>query len=211
MRVVLVDDHPVYRAGLARLLRESGVDVIAEVPNGEAALQAVEEMAPDVVVMDLNMPGMSGLEATRRLVAQSPATRVLVVSVSAQEADVTDAILAGASGYILKESPVEEVVAGIRAAAAGQSLISPRIATMLLQRIRDAAGAVDMDLAPAHLSARELEVLGLMAEGKSNHEIAEALVISPSTVHNHISSILMKLQVENRVQAAVRAVRDRLI
>ena len=211
LRVVLVDDHPVYRAGLSRLLRESGIDIIAELPNGEAALQAVEEMAPDVVVMDLNMPGMSGLEATRQLVAQSPATRVLVVSVSAQEADVTDAILAGASGYILKESPVEEVVAGIRAAAAGQSLISPRIATMLLQRVRDAAGAVDMDLAPAHLSARELEVLSLMAEGRSNHEIAEALVISPSTVHNHISSILLKLQVENRVQAAVRAVRDRLI
>jgi DNA-binding NarL/FixJ family response regulator len=211
LRVVLVDDHPVYRAGLARLLRESGVDVIAEVPNGEAALTAVEELAPDVVVMDLNMPGMSGLEATQRLVAQSPATRVLIVSVSAQEADVTDAILAGASGYVLKESPVEEVVAGIRAAAAGQSLISPRIATMLLQRIRDAAGSVDMDLAPANLSARELEVLSLMAEGKSNHEIAEALVISPSTVHNHISSILMKLQVENRVQAAVRAIRDRLI
>jgi len=211
LRVVLVDDHPVYRAGLARLLRESGVDVIAEVPNGEAALSVVAELAPDVVVMDLNMPGMSGLEATQRLVAQSPATRVLIVSVSAQEADVTDAILAGASGYVLKESPVEEVVAGIRAAAAGQSLISPRIATMLLQRIRDAAGTVDIDLAPANLSARELEVLSLMAEGKSNHEIAEALVISPSTVHNHISSILMKLQVENRVQAAVRAVRDRLI
>jgi DNA-binding NarL/FixJ family response regulator len=211
LRVVLVDDHPVYRAGLARLLRESGVDVVAELPNGEAALEAVEAMAPDVVVMDLNMPGMSGLEATRRLVAQSPATRVLVVSVSAQGADVTDAILAGASGYVLKEGPVEEVVAGIRAAAAGQSLISPRIATMLLQRIRDAAGSVDMDLAPANLSARELEVLSRMAEGKSNHEIAEALVISPSTVHNHISSILMKLQVENRVQAAVRAVRDRLI
>jgi DNA-binding NarL/FixJ family response regulator len=211
LRVVLVDDHPVYRAGLARLLRESGVDVVAEVPNGEMALEVVEETAPDVVVMDLNMPGMSGLEATRQLVAQSPATRVLVVSVSAQEADVTDAILAGASGYILKESPVEEVVAGIRAAAAGQSLISPRIATMLLQRVRDAAGTVDVDLAPANLSARELEVLSLMAEGKSNHEIAEALVISPSTVHNHISSILMKLQVENRVQAAVRAVRDRLI
>lgn len=211
LRVVLVDDHPVYRAGLARLLRESGVNVIAEVPNGETALIVVEELAPDVVVMDLNMPGMSGLEATRRLVAQSPATRVLVVSVSAQEADVTDAILAGACGYILKESPVEEVVAGIQAAVAGQSLISPRIATMLLQRIRDAGGAVDMDLAPAHLSARELEVLGLMAQGKSNHEIADALVISPSTVHNHISSILLKLQVENRVQAAVRAVRDRLI
>jgi DNA-binding NarL/FixJ family response regulator len=211
LRVILVDDHPVYRAGLSRLLRESGIDIIAELPNGEAALEAVEELAPDVVVMDLNMPGMSGLEATRRLVEQSPATRVLVVSVSAQEADVTDAILAGASGYILKESPVEEVVAGIRAAAAGQSLISPRIATMLLQRIRDAEGTVDVGLAPAHLSARELEVLGLMAEGKSNHEIAEALIISPSTVHNHISSILMKLQVENRVQAAVRAVRDRLI
>src|SRR5918992_1293983 len=208
--VVLVDDHPAYRAGLSRLLRESGIDIIAELPNGEAALQAVEEMAPDVVVMDLNMPGMSGLEATRRLVAQSPATRVLVVSVSAQEADVTDAILAGASGYILKESPVEEVVAGIQAAAAGQSLISPRIATLLLARLRSQAQA-QREVTAMQLSERELDVLGLLADGKANHEIAEALYISPSTVRNHVANILAKLHVDNRVQAAVRAVRGRIV
>jgi DNA-binding NarL/FixJ family response regulator len=210
LQVVIADDHPVYREGLARLLRDNGVDVVAEVPNGEAAIRAVEEYAPDVVVMDLHMPGMSGLEATRRLTEQAPASRVLILSVSAQEADVTDAIIAGASGYVLKDGDVEEVVAGIRAAAAGHSVISPRIATFLLGHVRDAAES-PASIGGVQLSARELEVLGLMAEGKSNHEIAAALVISLSTVRNHISSILMKLQVENRVQAAVRAVRDRLV
>lgn len=210
LRIVVADDHAFYRDGLARLLRESGIDVVAEVGNGEAAIQAVLEHAPDVVVMDLNMPGMSGQEATRRLSQLAPASRVLVLSVSAQEADVTEAVLAGAAGYVLKDGPIEEVLAGIRAAAAGQSLISPRIATQLMRHVRETAGA-DPDLSGVELSGRELEVLGLMAEGKANHEIAQTLVISPSTVHNHISSILMKLQVENRVQAAVRAVRDRLV
>jgi len=210
LQVVIADDHPVYREGLARLLREQGVDVVAEVPNGEAAIRAVEELAPDVVIMDLNMPGLSGLEATRRLTERAPASRVLILSVSAQEADVTEAIIAGATGYVLKDGPLDEVLAGIHAAAAGQSVISPRIATMLLGRVRDAADTA-AGLSRVQLSARELEVLSLLAEGRSNHEIAAALVISLSTVRNHISSILMKLQVENRVQAAVRAVRDRLV
>ena len=209
--MVLVDDHPVYREGLAKLLLECGVDVIAQAGNGADALSLVEEMAPDVVVMDLNMPGMSGVEVTRKLIERTPASRVLVVSVSAQEEDVTEAILAGASGYVLKDGPVEEVVAGIQAAANGDSLISPRIATMLLRRMR-LDEPVEID-APAMtpLSERELQVLRLVAEGKGNQEIGEALYIGQSTVRNHISSILMKLQVENRVQAAVRAVRDRMV
>jgi DNA-binding NarL/FixJ family response regulator len=211
LRVVLVDDHPVYREGLAKLLLECGVDVIAQAGNGADALAIVEQTAPDVVVMDLNMPGMSGVEVTRKLVERTPASRVLVVSVSAQEEDVTEAILAGASGYVLKDGPVEEVVAGIQAAANGESLISPRIATMLLRRMR-LDEPVELD-APAMtpLSERELQVLRLVAEGKGNQEIGEALYIGQSTVRNHISSILMKLQVENRVQAAVRAVRDRIV
>jgi DNA-binding NarL/FixJ family response regulator len=136
---------------------------------------------------------------------------VLIVSVSAQEEDVTEAILAGASGYVLKDGPVEEVVAGIQAAANGESLISPRIATMLLRRMRlDEPAEVDTP-AMTPLSERELQVLRLVAEGKGNQEIGEALYIGQSTVRNHISSILMKLQVENRVQAAVRAVRDRIV
>ena len=206
---MLVDDHPVYREGLAALLQQSGIDVVASVANGEAALAVVERTAPDVVVMDLNMPGMSGLEATRRLTERSPASRVLVLSVSAQEEDVTEAVVAGASGYVVKDGPIEEVVAGIRAAAAGHALISPQIATGLLQRIR--ASARRAPVAAVHLSSREHEVLRLLAEGKANSEIAQTLVISPSTVHNHISSILMKLQVGNRVQAAVRAVREGLV
>jgi DNA-binding NarL/FixJ family response regulator len=211
LRVVLVDDHPVYREGLARLLSQSGVEVVAQAGNGPDALSIVEEAAPDVVVMDLNMPGMSGVDVTRKLVERNPASRVLVVSVSAQEEDVTEAILAGASGYVLKDGPVEEVVAGIQAAANGESLISPRIATMLLRKMR-LDGPSEMDPpATTPLSERELQVLRLVAEGKGNQEISEALYIGQSTVRNHISSILMKLQVENRVQAAVRAVRDRIV
>ena len=209
--MVLVDDHPVYREGLAKLLLECGVDVIAQAGNGADALSLVEEMAPDVVVMDLNMPGMSGVEVTRKLVERTPASRVLVVSVSAQEEDVTEAILAGASGYVLKDGAVEEVVAGIQAAANGESLISPRIATMLLRRMRLDEPADIEAPAMTPLSERELQVLRLVAEGKGNQEIGEVLYIGQSTVRNHISSILMKLQVENRVQAAVRAVRDRIV
>jgi DNA-binding NarL/FixJ family response regulator len=211
LQVVLVDDHHVYRQGLAHLLRRQGIDVVADVANGEAAIRAAEELLPDVVVMDLSMPGMSGLEATRQVTELAPASRVLVLSVSAEEADVTEALLAGAMGYVLKEQPVEEIVAGIRATAAGQSMISPRIATILVQRVLDMSGAPGAALAGPRLSARELEVLGLMAEGQSNPEIAENLGISPSTVRAHISNILVKLQAANRVQAAVRAVRNYLV
>ena len=210
LRVVLADDHPFYRQGLARLLGNFGIEVVGEASNGYAAIEKVEDTAPDVVVMDLNMPRLSGVEATRRLTERVPAARVLVVSVSEEANDVTEALLAGASGYVLKDRPVEEVVDGIRATAAGDSLISPKIASMLLLRIRERARA-EPELPPVALSDRELEVLRLVADGKTNQEIGEVLFIGPSTVRNHISSILTKLQVENRVQAAVRAVRDRLV
>ena len=141
LRVVIADDHPAYRAALARMLRENGIDVVAEVSNGEAAIRSAEEMAPDVVVMDLNMPGLSGLDATRRLIDEIPSTHVLVLSVSAQDDDVTEAMEAGADGYVLKDGPLEEVVGGIRAAAAGQALISPRVLPALP---RDAGGSGDL-------------------------------------------------------------------
>jgi DNA-binding NarL/FixJ family response regulator len=165
----------------------------------------VEATAPDVVIMDLRMPGLSGLEATRRVTEQAPDTHVVVVSVSAEERDVTNAILAGASGYVLKDRPVEEVVAAIRAAAAGRSLISPPIASALLRRIRDLAGA-GVDPAGVRLTASERAVLDLLAEGKVSHEIAETLAVEVGRVRRHISSILMKFQVEDHVQVAVRAV-----
>jgi DNA-binding NarL/FixJ family response regulator len=210
LRVVVADDHTYYRRGLVGILSEAGVEVVAQAANGRAAIEATLETLPDVVVMDLNMPGMTGFEATRQLTERAPLSRVLVLTVSAQEADVVDAIIAGASGYVLKDGPIEEVIAGIEAVAGGTSLISPRIALTLLRRTREQAPA-DPGGAKVRLSARELQVLALLAEGCSNSEIGEQLVISPSTVRNHISSILMKLHVENRVQAAVRAVRDRLV
>jgi DNA-binding NarL/FixJ family response regulator len=197
LRVVIADDHVLYRDGLARQLRASGIEVVGEVASGEEALRAVEEMAPDVVIMDLQMPGISGLEATRRLTGRTPATRVLVLSVSVEEADVADSILAGASAYVLKGGPAEEVVTAIRSAAAGESPMSPRIVTALLRRLRELAHA-DMDLSGFSLSSRELEVLDLLTESRATYEIAETLELTPSEVLNHISSILIKLQAESR-------------
>jgi DNA-binding NarL/FixJ family response regulator len=136
LRVVIADDHPFYRAGLARMLERNQFEVIADVPNGEATMRVVEDQRPDVVVVDLNMPGTSGLATIRRLATMVPAVPVLVLSVSADDQDVTDAILAGASGYMLKDRPHPEIVAGIRAAAAGQAPLSPRIAAMLIRRLR---------------------------------------------------------------------------
>ena len=136
LRVVIADDHPFYRAGLARMLERNQFEVVAEVPNGDATVREVEQHRPDVVVMDLNMPGTSGLTTIRRLAQQVPTTPVIILSVSADERDVTDAILAGASGYLLKDRPHAEILDGIRAAAAGQAPLSPRIAAMLIRRLQ---------------------------------------------------------------------------
>jgi DNA-binding NarL/FixJ family response regulator len=138
-RVVIAEDHAFYRKGLVDMLRDSGVEVLADVPNGEAAIAAAAEKRPDVVLMDLNMPGISGIEATRLLVEQCPGIAVVILSVSSEEADVADAIIAGASGYVLKESPVEEVVVAIREAAAGGTVLSARLAMVLLPHLRETA------------------------------------------------------------------------
>jgi DNA-binding NarL/FixJ family response regulator len=201
MRVVIADDHTFYREGLARLLRKFGVDVVGEAPDGEAAVRLVEETSPDVVLLDLRMPGVSGLEAVRMLTEDSAATRVLVLSVSAEESDVTDAIAAGASGYVLKDEPVEEVIAGIRAAAAGGARISPGTASALLGRVRGAIEAGE-DLAGGGLSTTELQVLDLVAAGKPDREVSERLSIGEGTVGDYVRSIVTKLQVERRVRGA---------
>jgi DNA-binding NarL/FixJ family response regulator len=203
MRVVIADDHTFYREGLARLLRKFGVDVVGEAPDGEVAVRLVEEESPDVVLLDLRMPGVSGLEAVRRLTEHSAPTRVLVLSVSAEESDVTDAIAAGASGYVLKDEPVEEVIAAIRAAAAGGARISPGTASALLGRVRGAIEAGE-DLAGGGLSTTELQVLDLVAAGKPDREVSERLSISEGTVGDYVRSIVTKLQVESRVRDARR-------
>jgi DNA-binding NarL/FixJ family response regulator len=212
VRVVLVDDHDLFRTGLRNLLEEQeGVQVLGEAADGAEAVQLVREAAPDVVVMDLNMPKMSGVEATKQITAESPLTRVIVLTISDQDADVMDAIVAGACGYLLKDATIESVVSGIRSAAIGASLISPTIASKVLQRVRSTTADTDMaDAITAELSDRELQVLKLIANGKDNAQIAAELVISPKTVKNHISNILMKLQIHNRIQAAVYAVRSGL-
>jgi DNA-binding NarL/FixJ family response regulator len=208
-RVVLADDHPFFRQALSKMLRASGVDVVAEAGNGWAALRAVEETSPDVVVLDLNIPGVSGEEVARRLTSSDPPHRVIVLSVSDCEADVTAALRAGASGYFLKDGPVDEVVAGIEAVAQGESFLSPRIGAMLLRRIRERS-EVPIG-APVRLSKREQEVLRLVVEGRSNEKIGEGLAIDAGTARNHVAHILAKMGVDNRVQAAVRAVREGLV
>ncbi|HZM19636.1 MAG TPA: response regulator transcription factor [Gaiellaceae bacterium] len=211
LRVMLVDDHDLFRTGLRNLLEEQGVHIVGEAPDGNLALQLVRELAPDVVVMDLNMPGMNGIEATREITRLAPLTRVLVLTISDQDGDVMDAILAGACGYLMKDSSIQDLMQGIRAASVGESLISPHIASKVLQRIRAASVEAGGAVARPELSDRETEVLRLIANGKDNAEIAQELHISPKTVKNHISNILMKLQIENRIQAAVYAVRSGLV
>jgi DNA-binding NarL/FixJ family response regulator len=209
-RVLLVDDHDLFRSGLRTLLEAEGVDVVGEARTGTDAVAEIRALAPDVVVMDLNMPGMSGVEATAKIAMFSPLARVLVLSASDQDADVMDAIMAGACGYLLKDASIDELLAGIRAAATGESLISPAIASKVLQRLRASGSSAREDSTASELSERELQVLRLIANGQDNAQIAAELHISPKTVKNHISNILMKLQIDNRIQAAVFAVRSGL-
>jgi DNA-binding NarL/FixJ family response regulator len=212
LRVLIVDDHDLFRTGLRNLLEEQGVQVSGEAASGSEAVRSVREMAPDVVVMDLNMPEMGGVEATRHITAVAPLTRVLVLTISDEDADVMDAILAGACGYLLKDASIEELMAGIRAAWRGESLISPGIAAKVLQRVRATSANPEIaDTIRSELSDREIEVLKLIANGKDNAVIAAELHISPKTVKNHISNILMKLQIDNRIQAAVYAVRSGIV
>ena len=212
IRVVLVDDHALFRSGLRELLEQYGVDVAGEAEDGASALEVVRDTAPDVVLMDVTMPGMSGIEATMRIRAVAPTAQVIMLTVSPDEQDVEEAIYAGACGYLLKDAPTREILAAIRAAAAGESHLSPRIAANILQRVRTSPDRPpNPEEARAELTARETEVLRLIAEGKDNTQIAKELFISVQTVKNHVSNILAKLEVENRVQAAVQAVQRRLL
>jgi DNA-binding NarL/FixJ family response regulator len=214
IQVVVVDDHNFFRQGLRDLLAGQDLEVVGEAASGEAALKLVEATAPDVVVMDLNMPGIGGVEATRRLTAAAPNTRVLVLTIAADGAHVIEALMAGACGYLLKDASVDDIVTGIRAAATGESLISPPIASKLLTRLRadqrEAADAVP-EPARADLSEREVEVLRLLVEGRSNREIGEALVLSERTVERHVAKAYAKIGAHSRAEATRYALNQHLV
>jgi DNA-binding NarL/FixJ family response regulator len=210
--VFIVDDHSFFRAGLRSLLMEHGCPVGGEAPTGEAAMPLIERRHPDIVVMDLSMPGMSGAEATRELRRRFPAIAVLVVTVSAGELDVLDALEAGAAGYLLKDAGPEEIMRALQAAVDGDTPLSPRVAGMIVERARGVAGGVDASSRVVEeLTARELEVLRLLAQGLDNSEIAKQLYLSPTTVKRHISGVFAKVGAGNRVEAAIWAVRAGVI
>ena len=212
IRVLVVDDHDLFRTGLSLLLSgEEDIEVVAQASGGRAGVRLARELAPDVVLMDLRMPDLSGPEATHTIMANRPSTRVVVLTVHSGDDDVEAAVEAGACGFLAKETPLEQVVTAVRAAAQGAAWLSPLAAEVVLGRMRQDADTTQTDLGPVgELSPRELDVLRLIARGLENPEIAAALNISPRTAKNHVSSILPKLGVPSRVQAAIYAVRHGL-
>jgi DNA-binding NarL/FixJ family response regulator len=209
-KVIVVDDHELFRGGVIGLLQERGIEVVGEAGLAADGIRQAAAIGPCVVLMDLNLPGMSGVEATQRLTAVAPLARVLVLTVFVDDQHVIDALLAGACGYVLKDAPIEQIIEGIRAAARGESSISPRVASRLVRRLRE-PDEIEPSAMEEPLTPRELEVLELLTRGLDNSEIAQALYLSQHTVKNHVSTILMKMEVENRIQAAVRAVRGGLV
>jgi DNA-binding NarL/FixJ family response regulator len=212
LRVLVVDDHPLFRTGLRELLEHEGFKV-QEACDGDAALRLVPSFAPDVVLMDVNMPGIGGIEATRRLRETAPATAVLMLTGVAADELVLEAVRAGASGFLLKEVELAQITTGIRSVAAGHCALSPRAARIVIDHIRLSRDEEPAVAAPdGHgLTEREREVLALLTLGYENAEIGRRLFLSPSTVKNHVSRVLEKLAVENRVQAAMYAMRHGLV
>jgi DNA-binding NarL/FixJ family response regulator len=211
--VVLVDDEQLIRSALAQALDADGLDLVGEATNAADAVKMVVDLRPDVVLMDIKLPGSQGVQAIEALGLLAPASRMLILTRTEQNR-VVEAIVAGASGYILKTAKPEAIVAAVKATAAGESVISPQIAGKLLQRIRELGIPIATDsdntanAIRAALTPRELEIFTRLASGRSNHDIARELALSTNTVSNHIASILAKLHLDNRIQAAVQAVRS---
>jgi len=213
VRVLLVDDDDLMRAGLTAVLSsDETIDVVGEAPDGRAAVERAIELRPDVVLMDVRMPGLDGIAATRELLAVSPDVRVVVLTTFEQDDYIFGALSAGASGFLLKRTRPEELIAAIHTVAAGDSLLSPSVTRTVIQRLAgqpapDAAAEVRLD----ELTARERDVLELIARGLSNGEIATALVIEESTVKTHVRHILRKLRLRDRVQAVIFGYQSGLI
>lgn len=214
IRVMIVDDHALFRRGLQMVLEaEEGIEVVGEAGDGQEAIQKAEEAMPDVVLMDVRMPKRSGIEATTALKEVLPNVKILMLTISDEEADLYEAIKAGASGYLLKEISIEEVANAVRAVEAGQSLISPSMASKLLTEFATMVKKTDdrQPLPAPRLTERELQVLKLVAQGFNNRDIAKDLFISENTVKNHVRNILEKLHLHSRMEAVVYAVREKLL
>jgi DNA-binding NarL/FixJ family response regulator len=210
IRVLIADDYDLFRVGLASLLgTEEDIEVVAQASGGKMAVRLAAELRPDVVLMDLRMPDLDGLQATRAILEHDPSARVVILTVAAGDEDVAAAVAAGACGYLVKDSPNQDVIAAIHAAVLGTPWLSPGAAQALLDwtRGRYAEAQPAPEPPKQKLSPRELQVLELVARGLDNNEIAAELSISPRTAKNHVSSILSKLGVSNRMQAAVYALR----
>ena len=214
IRVLIVDDHELFRKGLQMVLEaEADIDVVGEASDGNEAIEKAEEHSPDVVLMDVRMPKRSGIEATRDIKDTLPSTKILMLTISDEEADLYEAIKAGASGYLLKEISIEEVADAVRAVQQGQSLISPSMASKLLNEFAAMVKRRDerAQVPGPRLTERELEVLKLVAKGLNNRDIGSELFISENTVKNHVRNILEKLHLHSRMEAVVYAVREKLL
>ncbi|MGD1994124.1 MAG: response regulator transcription factor [Anaerolineae bacterium] len=212
LRILLVDDHILFRKGLARLLdAQPDFEVVGEAADGEAALDAVETLRPDVVLMDLRMPVCNGLEATRRIKHAYPEVRVVMLSVSEEDQDFLSAIRCGADGYLVKDLRPEGLFQELRGLAQGEAPLSRSMTSKLLRQLARQGSMIVPQISSDLLSPREQEVLALIVEGLTNREIAAELGIAVNTVRNHVRSVLEKLDVRNRVQAAVYAVRAGLV
>ena len=204
--VMVVDDHPIWRDGVARDLTEHGFDVKATAPDADAALRIARTVRPDVVLMDLNLGSTSGVDATREITSALPSTKVLVLSASGEHQDVLEAVKAGASGYLVKSASAAELVDAVHRTAAGDPVFTAGLAGLVLGEYRRMADAPSEGAEPPRLTERETDVLRLVAKGLTARQIAERLVLSHRTVENHVQSTLRKLQLHNRVELARYAI-----
>jgi two-component system NarL family response regulator len=212
IRVAVVDDQELFRRGLTMLLSvEEDIEVVGEAGDGVAAAELAGTAVPDVILMDVRMPKRSGIEACASIKEVAPTARIIMLTVSDEEADLYDAVKNGASGYLLKDSSIDEVAQAIRVVADGQSLISPSMAIKLLDEFKQMSRSDRQQVPSPRLTDRELEVLKLVAQGLNNREIAKRLFISENTVKNHVRNILEKLQLHSRMEAVMYAVREKLL
>ena len=210
IRVVIVDDNELFLGGMGMLLNlEDDIDVVGEAGDGGAAAVLVAATAPDVVLMDVRMPNRSGIEACRTIKDVAPDSRIIMLTASDEEADLLDAVKNGASGYLLKDSSIDEVANAVRLVTEGDALISPSMATKLLHEFKQVARADRRAVSTPRLTPRELDVLRLVAQGLSSREIGRQLFISENTVKNHVRNTLEKLQLHSRLDAVMYAIRER--